>query len=250
MLEEARRYWSALDRPRREAFRFLLVSTDEVYGSVDEGQSDERAPYDPSSPYAASKAAADHLASAWAKTYGFPSLISNGSNTYGPHQFPEKLVPLTILNALHGAPLPVYGDGRNVRDWLRVDDHAAALDAIVTLGRPGRKYNVGAREERSTIDVVRAVCAIFDRVRPERAPHASSIAFVADRPGHDRRYAVDTARIEADLAWRTTRSFERGLEETVAWYLDNEWWWRPLRAGAADGRRLGLRRAVRDEVPC
>jgi dTDP-glucose 4,6-dehydratase len=241
MLEAARAYWQALAPQRRDAFRFLHVSTDEVYGSLeDEGAFVEETRYDPSSPYSASKAAADHLVSAWARTYGFPAVISNCSNNYGPYHFPEKLIPLIILNAIHGKPLPVYGAGANVRDWLYVEDHARALDVIVTRGRIGEKYNVGGRNERRNIDVVRRVCAILDELRPMARPHESLIAFVTDRPGHDLRYAIDAAKLERELGWRAHETFESGIEKTVRWYLDNEWWWRPLRDKVYAGERLGV----------
>ena len=241
LLEAARAYWRGLPEPRRAAFRFLHVSTDEVYGSLgDEGAFVEETAYDPSSPYSASKAAADHLVSAWARTYGFPALISNCSNNYGPYHFPEKLIPLIILNAVHGKPLPVYGAGSNVRDWLYVDDHARALDLIVARGRIGEKYNVGGRNERRNIDVVMRICAILDRLRPLARSHETLISFVTDRPGHDRRYAIDAAKLERELGWRALETFETGIEKTVRWYLDNEWWWRPLREKVYAGERLGV----------
>ncbi|MBL8571943.1 MAG: dTDP-glucose 4,6-dehydratase [Phreatobacter sp.] len=241
MLEAARTYWSSIATERMEAFRFLHVSTDEVYGSLGpNGLFTEETAYDPSSPYSSSKAAADHLVSAWARTYGFPGLISNCSNNYGPFHFPEKLVPLVILNALHGKPLPVYGKGENVRDWLYVDDHARALDMIAANGRIGEKYNVGGRSERRNIDVVRTICAILDRLRPQAAPHEQLITFVTDRPGHDLRYAIDATKLETELGWRAEETFETGIEKTVRWYLDNEWWWRPLRDKVYAGERLGL----------
>ena len=221
--------------------RYVQVSTDEVYGSLGEdGAFVEETAYDPSSPYSASKAAADHLVSAWARTYGFPALISNCSNNYGPYHFPEKLIPLIILNAIHGKPLPVYGAGANVRDWLFVEDHARALDLIVARGRVGEKYNVGGRNERRNIDVVMRICAILDRLRPTARSHESLIAFVADRPGHDRRYAIDATKLERELGWRALETFESGIEKTVRWYLDNEWWWRPLRDKVYAGERLGV----------
>ena len=241
LLEAARAYWRGLPEPRRESFRFLHVSTDEVYGSLGEdGAFVEETAYDPSSPYSASKAAADHLVSAWARTYGFPALISNCSNNYGPYHFPEKLIPLIILNAIHGKPLPVYGAGANVRDWLYVEDHARALDLIVARGRVGEKYNVGGRNERRNIEVVMRICAILDRLRPLARSHESLIAFVADRPGHDRRYAIDATKLERELGWRALETFESGIEKTVRWYLDNEWWWRPLRDKVYAGERLGV----------
>ena len=241
LLEAARAYWRGLPEPRRAGFRFLHVSTDEVYGSLgEEGAFVEETAYDPSSPYSASKAAADHLVSAWARTYGFPALISNCSNNYGPYHFPEKLIPLIILNAIHGKPLPVYGAGSNVRDWLYVDDHARALDLIVARGRIGEKYNVGGRNERRNIDVVMRICAILDRLRPLARSHETLISFVTDRPGHDRRYAIDAAKLERELGWRALETFETGIEKTVRWYLDNEWWWRPLREKVYAGERLGV----------
>jgi dTDP-glucose 4,6-dehydratase len=240
MLEAARAYWQALTPPKRDRFRFLHVSTDEVYGSLgDDGLFAETTPYDPSSPYSASKAASDHLVSAWARTYGFPAVISNCSNNYGPYHFPEKLIPLIILNAIHEKPLPVYGAGGNVRDWLFVEDHARALDLIVSSGRIGEKYNVGGRNERRNIDVVRRICAILDRLRPAGRPHESLITFVSDRPGHDLRYAIDAAKLERELGWRPLETFDSGIEKTVRWYLDNEWWWRPLREKVYAGERLG-----------
>jgi dTDP-glucose 4,6-dehydratase len=241
MLEAARSYWQALRPERRDVFRFLHVSTDEVYGSLeDEGAFVEETRYDPSSPYSASKAAADHLVSAWARTYGFPAVISNCSNNYGPYHFPEKLIPLIILNALHGKPLPVYGAGANVRDWLYVEDHARALDVIVSRGRIGEKYNVGGRNERRNIEVVRRICSILDELRPAARPHESLIAFVTDRPGHDLRYAIDATKLERELGWRARETFDSGIEKTVRWYLDNEWWWRPLRDKVYAGERLGV----------
>jgi dTDP-glucose 4,6-dehydratase len=241
MLEAARSYWQALPPQGREAFRFLHVSTDEVYGSLeDEGAFVEETRYDPSSPYSASKAAADHLVSAWARTYGFPAVISNCSNNYGPFHFPEKLIPLIILNALHGKPLPVYGAGANVRDWLYVDDHARALDVIVSRGRIGEKYNVGGRNERRNIDVVRRICSILDELRPTARPRESLIAFVTDRPGHDLRYAIDATKLERELGWRASETFDSGIDKTVRWYLENEWWWRPLRDKVYAGERLGV----------
>jgi dTDP-glucose 4,6-dehydratase len=241
MLEAARAYWQGLAGDRRDKFRFLHVSTDEVYGTLgDDGLFVETTPYDPSSPYSASKAASDHLVSAWAHTYRFPAVISNCSNNYGPYHFPEKLIPLVILNAVHGKPLPVYGAGANVRDWLFVDDHARALDVIVSRGRIGEKYNVGGRNERRNIDVVRTICAILDRLKPAARPHADLIEFVTDRPGHDLRYAIDATKLEQELGWRAQETFDTGIEKTVRWYLDNEWWWRPLREKVYAGERLGV----------
>ena len=241
MLEASRAYWLDLAGEKRDGFRFLHVSTDEVYGSLgDDGLFVETTPYDPSSPYSASKAASDHLVSAWAHTYNFPALISNCSNNYGPYHFPEKLIPLVILNAMHGKTLPVYGAGTNVRDWLYVEDHARALDVIVSRGRVGEKYNVGGRNERRNIEVVRTICAILDRLNPRGRPHAELIAFVTDRPGHDLRYAIDAAKLEQELGWKAEETFETGIEKTVRWYLDNEWWWRPLREKVYAGERLGM----------
>ena len=241
MIDAARAYHGTLQGERREAFRFLHVSTDEVFGSLGAtGYFDETTRYDPRSPYSASKAGSDHLVRAAGETYGLPVLISNCSNNYGPRQFPEKLIPLMILNALEGKPLPVYGDGLNVRDWIHVEDHAAALIGILEQGRPGETYCVGARSERTNLQVVKCICAVLDRLRPETAPHERLIAYVADRPGHDRRYAIDSSKVEREVGWRPSRSFEQGLEDTVAWYLANEGWWRPIREGRYRGERLGL----------
>ncbi|WP_337183357.1 dTDP-glucose 4,6-dehydratase [Shinella sp.] len=240
LLEAARRYWDGLSGAAKSDFRFLHVSTDEVYGSLgDWGLFHEGTPYDPSSPYSASKAASDHLAIAWYRTYGLPVIVSNCSNNYGPYHFPEKLIPLVILNALEGRPLPVYGKGTNIRDWLHVEDHARALHLIAERGRPGEKYNVGGRNERRNIDVVKRICAIMDRMRPGAASHARLIHHVGDRPGHDARYAIDATRLEGELGWKARETFETGIEKTVAWYLDNEWWWRPLRDKVYAGERLG-----------
>lgn len=245
MLDAARRYWTGLPADRKDGFRFLHVSTDEVYGSLgDEGLFQEVTPYDPSSPYSASKAASDHLATAWQRTYGLPVVISNCSNNYGPYHFPEKLIPLIILNALEGKPLPVYGTGANIRDWLYVDDHARALHLICSRGRVGEKYNVGGRNERRNIDVVRRVCEILDQMKPHGAPHDRLIQFVTDRPGHDARYAIDATKLETELGWRAQENFDTGIEKTVRWYIENEWWWRPLRDGVYDGQRLGTLEAA------
>ncbi|MET0248612.1 MAG: dTDP-glucose 4,6-dehydratase [Sphingobium sp.] len=240
LLEAARGYWNGLDADAKAAFRFLHVSTDEVYGSLgDEGLFEETTPYDPSSPYSASKAASDHLAKAWQRTYGLPVVVSNCSNNYGPYHFPEKLIPLTILNSLEGRKLPVYGKGENIRDWLYVDDHARALDLIIEKGVPGETYNVGGRNERKNIDVVKRICAVLDELRPADAPRENLIEYVTDRPGHDARYAIDATRLETELGWRAQENFDSGIEKTVRWYLDNELWWRPLR-DQYDGQRLGL----------
>ena len=240
LLEAARSYWAGLQPGANDAFRFLHVSTDEVYGSLsEEGLFTEDTPYDPSSPYSASKASSDHLAKAWQRTYGLPVVVSNCSNNYGPYHFPEKLIPLTILNALNGERLPVYGKGENVRDWLYVEDHARALDLIAERGQPGETYNVGGRNERRNIDVVRRICAALDEQVPGNRPREELIEFVTDRPGHDARYAIDASKLENELGWRAQEDFESGIEKTVRWYLDNEWWWRPLRDRYA-GERLGL----------
>ena len=241
LLEAARHYWEGLPVAARQAFRFLHVSTDEVFGSLgDAGLFHESTPYDPSSPYSASKAASDHLASAWQRTYGLPVIVSNCSNNYGPYHFPEKLIPLIVLNALEGRPLPVYGDGGNIRDWLYVEDHARALWTIVRQGRPGARYAVGGRNERTNIAVVHAICAALDAIRPGPTPRRDLVTFVADRPGHDRRYAIDATRLETELGWRAAETFETGIRRTVDWYLDNDWWWRPLRERVYAGERLGL----------
>ncbi|WP_187970276.1 dTDP-glucose 4,6-dehydratase [Aquibium microcysteis] len=243
LLEAARAHVAALPADRRARFRFHHVSTDEVFGQLplDGGLFTEESPYAPSSPYSASKAASDHLALAWHHTYGLPVVLSNCSNNYGPYHFPEKLIPLAILNAIEGRPIPVYGTGRNVRDWLYVEDHARALALVATKGVPGRSYNVGGRNERSNLAVVEAICDTLDRLapRPGGGSRRDLIGFVADRPGHDLRYAIDATRIETELGWRAQESFETGLEKTVRWFLDNEAWWRPIRQARYDGRRLG-----------
>lgn len=241
MLEAAREHWNRLDAAGREAFRFLHVSTDEVYGSLGaEGLFTETTPYDPRSPYSASKAASDHLVSAWHETYGLPTLITNCSNNYGPYHFPEKLIPLVILNALEGLDLPVYGDGQNIRDWLFVDDHARGITTALETGAPGQKYNFGGLAERTNLEVVHAICDTLDRLRPGNGSRRDQIRFVQDRPGHDQRYAIDASKADRELGWRPSASFEAGLEQTIRWYLDNEAWWRPLRAGVYAGERLGL----------
>ncbi|MFW8646011.1 dTDP-glucose 4,6-dehydratase [Rhizobium beringeri] len=245
MLEAARQYWQGLPADEKAAFRMLHVSTDEVYGSLGEdGVFAETTPYDPSSPYSASKAASDHLATAWERTYGLPVIISNCSNNYGPFHFPEKLIPLIILNALERKPLPVYGSGSNIRDWLYVDDHARALWLIVQRGRPGEKYNVGGRNERRNIEVVERVCAIMDEVRPGHAPHSDLISYVTDRPGHDARYAIDATKLETELGWKALENFDSGIRKTVEWYLENAWWWQPLRERVYSGERLGVLKKV------
>jgi dTDP-glucose 4,6-dehydratase len=243
MLSEALAYWRALPPARQVAFRFHHISTDEVFGSLGaEGFFTETTAYDPRSPYSASKAGSDHLVSAWGHTYGLPVLITNCSNNYGPYHFPEKLIPLTILNALRGKPLPVYGQGLNVRDWLFVEDHVRALTRVFEAGEPGESYIIGGHSERTNIDVVRSICASLDNMRPRPGggTYAELIAFVADRPGHDARYAIDPTKINDKLGWRAQESFETGIEKTVRWYLDNEWWWGPILANTYAGERLGL----------
>ena len=236
LLEAARAYWSALPGPRQAAFRFLHISTDEVYGSLaaDAPAFTETSRYEPNSPYAASKAASDHLVRAWHHTYGLPVLTTNCSNNYGPWQFPEKLIPLVIRNALAGQGLPLYGDGRQVRDWLYVGDHCSAIQRVLEAGQPGAVYNVGGASERANIEVVTLLCAILDELRPraDGASYASQIAFVADRPGHDRRYAIDAARLERELGWRARESFDSGIRKTVGWYLDHQDWVHQAGGGA------------------
>ncbi len=241
MLEVARQHWESLLQEQQDAFRFLHVSTDEVYGSLGaEGLFEEVTPYDPSSPYSASKAASDHLVTAWARTYGFPAVISNCSNNYGPYHFPEKLIPLVTLNALDGKPLPIYGDGSNIRDWLYVDDHARALLTILLKGRIGEKYNVGGRNERTNLQVVHTICDTLDELRPAATSRRDLITFVKDRPGHDARYAIDATKLEDELGWKANENFDTGLRKTVEWYLANDWWWRPLRENKYSGERLGV----------
>jgi dTDP-glucose 4,6-dehydratase len=241
LLDTARQYWLGLPEGRKADFRFLQVSTDEVYGSLGvDGQFCETTAYNPSSPYSASKAASDHLAIAWHRTYGFPVLVSNCSNNYGPCQFPEKLIPLMIINALENRALPVYGNGSNIRDWLHVEDHVRALHLILAKGRVGEKYNVGGRNERSNLQVVERVCELLDELRPTERPRRELISFVTDRPGHDRRYAIDATKLEGELGWRAYEGFDSGTEKTVRWYLDNEDWWRPLHNKVYGGGRLGL----------
>jgi len=238
LLEAARTFWTAQGRP--DTFRFHHISTDEVYGSLgDTGMFTEDTPYDPRSPYSASKASSDHLVRAWGETYGLPILVTNCSNNYGPYHFPEKLIPVVILNALAGKEIPVYGDGGNIRDWLYVEDHADALLTVLARGAVGRTYNIGGENEAKNIDLVRMICAELDRHRPDHAPHADLIRFVTDRPGHDRRYAIDPERIRTELGWRPSVTLEQGLAKTVAWYLANEAWWQPLLYRAGVGTRLG-----------
>jgi dTDP-glucose 4,6-dehydratase len=242
LLEAALDYWRGLPVERARAFRFHHVSTDEVFGSLGpEGKFTETSRYEPNSPYAASKAASDHLVRAWHETFGLPVLTSNCSNNYGPYHFPEKLIPLATLKALHGEPIPVYGAGDNVRDWLYVEDHARALHAVLTGGKPGESYNVGGDGERTNLTVVTAICALLDEMLPNSPyrPHEQLITFVTDRPGHDRRYAMDAAKIRQELGWRPRESFDSGLRKTVAWYLENRWWWEPIWSEKYRGARLG-----------
>ncbi|MEM6339718.1 MAG: dTDP-glucose 4,6-dehydratase [Pseudomonadota bacterium] len=238
LLEAARKYWGAQGNP--ETFRLHHISTDEVYGTLgDDGLFTEDTPYAPNSPYSASKAASDHLVRAWYETYGLPVVTTNCSNNYGPYHFPEKLIPVVILNALHGRQIPVYGDGKNVRDWLFVEDHAAALLCVLREGTIGRSYNVGGNAEATNIDLVRRICRILDELRPDGAPHDRLIEFVRDRPGHDRRYAIDASRIKDELGWAPSVTLDQGLRRTVTWFLDNEAWWRPLLDREGVGQRLG-----------
>lgn len=235
LLEATRAYWSALGGEERDAFRFLHVSTDEVYGSLaaDAPAFTEQNAYQPNSPYAASKAASDHLVRAWHHTYGLPTLTTNCSNNYGPYQFPEKLIPLMITNALAGRPLPVYGDGANVRDWLYVSDHCAAVGEVLARGKVGATYNIGGWNEKTTLEIVNAVCALLDELRPDPAgPHARLIEHVGDRPGHDRRYAIDAGKIERELGWRPAETFGSGIRKTLAWYLSHQEWVDNVRSGA------------------
>jgi len=238
LLEAARAHWARQGKPG--SFRFHHISTDEVFGSLGpEGQFTEHTPYDPRSPYSASKAASDHLVRAWAETYGLPVVLTNCSNNYGPYHFPEKLIPVVILNALHGKPIPVYGKGENIRDWLYVEDHADALLLVLQKGQTGRSYNIGGENERRNIDLVRTICALLDEMAPKATPYADQITFVTDRPGHDARYAIDPTRIREELGWRPSVTVEEGLRRTVRWYLDNESWWRPLLDRKGVGERLG-----------
>ncbi|WP_340316761.1 dTDP-glucose 4,6-dehydratase [Rhizorhabdus argentea] len=246
MLQQALGYWQGLDAARQAAFRFHHISTDEVFGSLgSEGLFTESSAYDPRSPYSASKAGSDHLVRAWGHTYGLPVLVTNCSNNYGPYHFPEKLIPLIIIRALGGEPLPVYGDGSNVRDWLFVEDHARALRTVFERGVPGETYNVGGNSERRNIDVVKAICTTLDRLSPraDGGRYAEQVTFVADRPGHDHRYAIDAAKIRDVLGWEPQVSFEQGIEHTVRWYLDNRGWWGDILAARYDTGRLGLAKA-------
>ena len=240
LLEAARAHWTRNGRPT--GFRFHHISTDEVFGSLGAtGQFSETTPYDPRSPYSASKAASDHLVRAWGETYGLPVVMTNCSNNYGPFHFPEKLIPVVILNALAGRPIPVYGAGENIRDWLFVEDHADALLTVLQRGQIGRSYNIGGENEARNIDIVRMICTLLDRARPAASPHDRLITFVTDRPGHDLRYAIDPSRIRDELGWRPSVTLEQGLARTVDWYLANENWWRPLLARAGVGQRLGVK---------
>jgi dTDP-glucose 4,6-dehydratase len=238
LLETARAWWGARGRP--DSFRFHHVSTDEVFGSLGAtGKFHEDTPYDPRSPYSASKAASDHLVRAWGETYGLPVLLTNCSNNYGPYHFPEKLVPVVILRALAGQPIPIYGAGDNIRDWLYVEDHADALLRVLTQGTIGRSYNIGGGNEATNLDLVRKLCAILDALRPKATPYADQITFVTDRPGHDKRYAIDATRIRDELGWQPSVTLDEGLRRTVQWYLAHEAWWRPLLARNGVGQRLG-----------
>lgn len=240
MLEAARAYWEGRGKP--DDFRFHHISTDEVFGSLGKtGMFTEETSYDPRSPYSASKASSDHLVRAWHETYGLPVVLSNCSNNYGPYHFPEKLIPVVILNALAGKPIPIYGAGDNIRDWLYVEDHADALLTVVQKGELGRSYNIGGENEATNLDLVRMICTILDTKKPGDAPYADLITFVTDRPGHDARYAIDPQRISKELGWRPSVTLEQGLEKTVSWYLDNEDWWKPLQARDGVGVRLGTK---------
>ena len=241
LLECAREYWSELPADQKAAFRFHHISTDEVYGSLGaEGLFEETTSYGPRSPYSASKASSDHLVMAWFHTYGLPVVITNCSNNYGPYHFPEKLIPLVILNALDEKDLPVYGTGDHIRDWLYVDDHARALVTVVEKGKLGETYNVGGRNERTNLEVVEAICTVLDELRPRKdGLYKDLITFVKDRPGHDQRYAIDASKLEEDLGWNALEIFDTGIRRTVQWYLDNDWWWKPLRASRYSGERLG-----------
>jgi dTDP-glucose 4,6-dehydratase len=241
LLEAALSYWCALKGEEHDAFRFLHVSTDEVYGTLGpEGYFTEESPFRPNSPYAASKASSDHLVRAYHHTYRFPTLTTNCSNNYGPYHFPEKLIPLMILTSLRGEPLPVYGDGQQVRDWLYVEDHCRAVLTVLERGRPGETYNIGGHNERTNLEVVKTICALLDGLVPDGSPHESLITFVADRPGHDRRYAIDAGKIERELGWRPAETLESGMEKTVRWYLENRGWCEAVRLRGYTGERLGL----------
>jgi dTDP-glucose 4,6-dehydratase len=246
LLEAARYYWNQLASSSKDAFRFHHISTDEVYGDLHDTESlfTETTPYSPSSPYSASKASSDHLVRAWLRTYGLPTIVTNCSNNYGPYHFPEKLIPLVILNALEGKPLPVYGNGCQIRDWLYVEDHARALYKVVTEGKPGETYNIGGHNERKNIDVVKTICRLLDKIvttKPGRINHFEElITYVTDRPGHDLRYAIDASKIERELGWKPSETFESGIRKTVEWYLANESWWQRVKDGSYSRERLGL----------
>jgi len=247
LLQSARGHWESLSGGAKDNFRFHHVSTDEVYGDLepDDPAFEETTSYDPSSPYSASKAASDHLVRAWARTFGLPILITNCSNNYGPYQFPEKLIPVVILKALHGESIPVYGTGENIRDWLYVDDHADALLTVLAKGKTGETYNIGGNNERTNIELVKTICGLMDKRKPEEGiAHESLITYVSDRPGHDNRYAINASKIENDLGWTPSISWDEGFEKTIDWYLENEWWWRPLVKEGAFGERLGLKAKV------
>jgi dTDP-glucose 4,6-dehydratase len=242
LLECAKNYWNGLDKKKQQSFRFQHISTDEVYGSLGaEGLFTETTPYDPRSPYSASKAASDHLVMAWHHTYGLPILMTNCSNNYGPFHFPEKLIPLVILNAMEQKPLPIYGKGDNVRDWLYVEDHAIALYEVLANGKVGETYNVGGNCEKTNLEVVETICAVLDELKPatEIKNYSDLITFVPDRPGHDKRYAIDASKINRDLNWLPSETFTSGIKKTVQWYLNNKWWWEPIRTHKYDGERLG-----------
>ncbi|MEJ0095225.1 MAG: dTDP-glucose 4,6-dehydratase [Methylocella sp.] len=243
LLQAALGFWRALPASQQTAFRFHHISTDEVFGSLsDDGFFDETTPYSPNSPYSASKAGSDHLVNAWHHTYGLPTVISNCSNNYGPYHFPEKLIPLTIINAVEGRPLPVYGAGANIRDWLFVEDHARALLTVATQGAIGQSYCIGGHNEKTNLEVVKAICALVDELAPDDAigPRAGLLTFVSDRPGHDLRYAIDPSKIAAELGWKPRETFETGLRQTVEWYLSNRTWWERIRSGVYRGERLGV----------
>jgi len=240
MLSAAQTHWNTLQDEQKKQFRFLHISTDEVYGSLgNTGFFTEETPYDPRSPYSASKAASDHFVMAWFHTYGLPVLMTNCSNNYGPYHFPEKLIPLVILNALDKKPLPIYGKGDNIRDWLYVDDHAKALHSVLQEGTPGEKYNVGGNNERTNLQVVETICDVLDKLVPQENSYRDLITFVTDRPGHDRRYAIDSSKLQNELNWKPKHTFETGIRDTVQWYLDNDWWWKPIREAKYAGNRLG-----------
>lgn len=242
MLTAALDYWRGLEGEGKDRFRFHHISTDEVFGTLgDEGYFTEDTPYDPHSPYSASKASSDHLVRAWHDTYGLPVIVTNCSNNYGPYQFPEKLIPLMVLKAMRGEKLPVYGKGDNIRDWLYVEDHAAALRLVVKRGKPGETYNIGGRAEKQNIEVVKTICRLVDELRPGNSPREELITHVQDRPGHDQRYAIDASKIERELGWTPSLGFDQGIRQTVEWYIGREDWWRPILDGRYQGDRLGLK---------